>query len=181
MTRLEVCPLETDGYAIVTVEHAEELHAEYAPYIQLEETTTWRQFRTARHPFEFATEFLDNRIGIDPADYIAAVETANGVDAGDATLEDRWDRITGLAAGPGPDPDITSGDEVFEYEHGDAGAAFEWSMMLQVTMLGDVPWEVIEEFDLVYDSTLDDMLGMVPADILDVVQARLIELGFEFA
>lgn len=179
MAKLEVWPLETDGFAIVTVERAEQLRLEFEPYVDIEETATWGDFRRAGHPFELASEIVDRAAGVDVSEYIRAVESANGLEEGAATLEERWVRVCGLPVGPSPDSDVPSDEDEFEYQHGEYGAQLGWSIALQAWMLDDLPDEVLDEFGLGYDSTLDGALGLVPSEQLDAVRSRLIELGFE--
>ncbi len=172
-------PLETEGFAIVTTERAAQLRLEFEPYVDIEEAATWGDFRTAGHPFALADEIVDRAGGMNVSDYIRAVESANGLEEGAATLEERWVRVCDLPVGPSPDSDVPSDEDEFRYQHGEYGAQFGWSIALQAWMLDDLPDDVLDEFGLVYDSTLDGALGLVPSEQLDAVTSRLIELGFE--
>lgn len=180
MTKLEVWPLETDGLAIVSAQRAEQLRTEFEPYLDIEGTTRWGDFRSAGHPLELASEVIECSAGIDVMEYIAAVEAANALDDSAGAVEDRWGRACELLNGPSPDSDAPSDDDDFSYEHGEYGAQFGWSLALQAWMPDDVPRDVIDEFGLAYDSTLDGYLGLVLGEQLDDVCNRLVELGFEF-
>jgi hypothetical protein len=180
MTKLEVWPLETDGCAIVSAARAEQLRAEFEPRQEIEATPLWGDFRAAGHPFELASEIVDRAAGIDVLDYISAVEAANGLNDSAMTAEDRWGRACELAIGPSLDSDAPSDDDEFSYEYGEYGAAMSWSLALQCWMLEDVPSEVLDEFDLGYDSTLDGPLGVVRFEQLDDVRNRLVALGYQF-
>lgn len=178
MSKLEVLPLETDGCAIVSVDTAAALRLEYDPRFALEETTTWGEFRTAGHPFGLAAEAVGSLYG-DIEEYIEALEAANGVAASNDTLEERWRSACEFAEGPSPDSDAPADADVFEYHDGQYGARMDFSLALQAAMLDDLPSEVIDEFDLYYESTLDGALGRVDGEELDAVCTRLVELGFE--
>jgi hypothetical protein len=180
MTKLEVWPLETDGCAIVSALHAEEVRDQFEPHQEIEGTAQWGDFRTAGHPFELASEIIDRAAGIDVLDYIAAVEVANGLDHSAMTVEDRWARACELTNGPSPDSDAPGDDDEFSYQYGEYGAAFGWSLALQGWMLHDVPEDVLDEFGLGDDSRLDGPLGLVPFEQLDEVRNHLVGLGFEF-
>jgi hypothetical protein len=41
MAKLEVWPLELQGFAIVSTETAERLRLQYEPYVDIEQTPTW--------------------------------------------------------------------------------------------------------------------------------------------
>jgi len=179
LTKLEVWPLETEGFAIVTTERAEQLRLEFEPYMGIEETATWGDFRRAGHPFELASEIVDRAAGMDLSEYITAAESANGVDEGLATIEERWARVCDLPVGPSPDSDAPSDEVEFEYQHGEYGAQLGRSIALQAWMLDDLPDDVLDEFGLGYESTLDGALGLVPSERLDAVRSRLLDLGFE--
>jgi hypothetical protein len=179
MTKLEVWPLETDGFAIVSALRAEQLRDQFEPHQDIEATAQWGDFRAAGHPFELASEIIDRAAGIDVLDYIAAVEAANGLDDSAMSAEDRWGRACALANGPLPDSDAPNDGDDFSYQYGEYGATFGWSLALQAWMLHDVPQDVLDEFGLAYGSTLDGSLGLVPFEQLDDVRNHLVGLGFE--
>ena len=77
MAKLEVWPLELQGFAIVSTETAERLRLQYEPYVDIEQTPTWGDFRRAGHPFDMACEIIDDDARGDLADYVAAVESAS--------------------------------------------------------------------------------------------------------
>jgi hypothetical protein len=156
MTKLEVWPLETDGFAIVSALHAEQLRDQFEPHQEIETTAQWGDFRSAGHPFELASEVVDRAAGIDVLDYIAAVEAANGSDDKSMTVEDRWGDACDLTNGPLPDSDAPLDDDDFSYQYGEYGAVLGWSLALQDGMLHGIPQDVLDKFDLVYSSTLDD-------------------------
>jgi hypothetical protein len=180
VTKLEVWPLETDGCAIVSAVHAEQLRDQFEPHQEIEETPYWADFRAAGHPFELASEIIDRAAGIDVLDYISAVEAANGLDDSAMTVEDRWGRACELANGPSPDSDAPSDDDEFSYQYGEYSAALSWSLALQGWTLQDIPDEVLDEFELGYGSTLDGPLGVVAFEQLDDVRNRLVALGYRF-
>ena len=181
MAKLEVWPLDLQGFAIVTTETAARLRLEYEPYIDIEQTPTWGDFRMAGHPFDIANEIIDNAARGDLEDYVAAVESANAVDEGTATFEERWRRACTLAQGPAPDSEAPTDDEIFAYQHGEYGADIEWLIALQKCMLDDLPDEVLDQFKLRVDGTSEWPAGLVPTEQLDDVKDRLVELGYEFA
>ena len=118
MAKLEVWPLETEGFAIVTTERAEQHRLEFEPYVDIEETATWGDFRTAWHQFELADEIVERAAGMYVSDYIRAVESANGLEAGAVTPEERWARVCDLPFGPSPNSDVPSDEAAFEYQYG---------------------------------------------------------------
>ncbi len=179
MTRLEVCVLETEGFAILSATRAQQLREEYEPLIEIEELERWGDFRSHACPLELATDIVDAS-GIEVAEYVAAVEAANGVDGRGLSLEARWDRACRLPNGPAEDSDAPTDDEEFSYQRGEYEASFELSLMLQAWMMDDLPRDLIDDLGLAYDSTLDGPLGLVPSEQLDEVCDRLVALGFEF-
>ncbi len=181
MAKLEVWPLELQGFAIVSTETAERLRLQYEPYVDIEQTPTWGDFRRAGQPFDMACEIIDDDARGDLADYVAAVESANAVDEGTATLEERWRRACSLAQGPAQDSEAPTDDETFTYQHGEYGADIEWLIALQKRMLDDLPDDVLDQFRLRVDGTSEWPAGLVPTEQLDDVKDRLVALGYEFA
>jgi hypothetical protein len=166
----ELC---TEGYAIVAAETAEEIDRSTAPYVNMSGCTTWREFRSAELPIEVVREVVESQIG--DLGYLVAIEQANDVTRNGDEIADRWAAVRELVfAG---DHGYLADDDEFTWEWGYGDPDLEVDMLHQDAMLTDLPWEIIERFDLAQSTTLDGYLGRVDSDDLDQVVAALEALG----
>lgn len=178
MTHFVSRSLCTDGYALVTADTATRIDEELEPYRRLTELRTWGEFRREDFDFELVQETVQGyTYGGSFDEYLCCIEAAAGTKPCGMSLEERWNDTTGVDF-HGSGTEYPSDDDSFSYNWGYGGdPEFEIDMVYQAWTLDDLPAELLEEFDIEVDTTLDGFLGEIRTEDFKAVCKRLRRLG----